>query len=268
MQKPTLIALFCGLLAQHAAIAQDTTWFNATSRATTRDSATSFETIQKTDSGWMVMDYYLSGAIEMTGPYVDEAMKVRQGVFRWYNEKGVVTHLRGYSGGKSSGTETLYDDDGHELLSGENKEGWPEGLWIAYYPSGKIAGKATFTRGRQVSTASLFNEDGSPNPDTVFRRDAEYPGGSAKLQRFLYNNLRYPDYAVRNRIEGVVVVKFHVSKEGHINDLVVIRSAGKLLDAEALRVIRHMPDWSPAVICGVRRSSYERQPVVFSMKGF
>ncbi len=77
--------------------------------------------------------------------------------------------------------------------------------------------------------------------------------------------VRYPDSAVVYEIEGTVMTQFVVTKTGKVSDLQVINSANKYLDAEALRVMRLMSDWEPAIIGGIPVEAYEKQPIVFHL---
>jgi TonB family protein len=141
------------------------------------------------------------------------------------------------------------------------------GEWTAFFPSGKLAAKVVYQADKRVSTL-LYREDGSRNTkDTVFERDSEYPGGPSRFLYFLGKNLRYPDSAVVYEIQGTVHVRFHVSKEGKVSNLIVEQSANPYLDAEALRVLALMKDWEPAILAGVPVESFRMQPVVFSLNG-
>jgi len=73
----------------------------------------------------------------------------------------------------------------------------------------------------------------------------QMPAFPGDLMSFLAKNLRYPDAALENGIDGKVIAGFVVRKDGSITDLRVVRSAGKDLDDEVLRVIRLMPAWIP-----------------------
>lgn len=73
----------------------------------------------------------------------------------------------------------------------------------------------------------------------------EYPGGNAKLMEFLAKNIHYPMSAMENGIQGQVIVKFVVDKDGSIVDPKVVRSVDPACDKEALRVIKSMPKWKP-----------------------
>ena len=73
--------------------------------------------------------------------------------------------------------------------------------------------------------------------------EPQYPGGEAVLNDFLRNNLVYPIEALKNREHGKVYVQFDVNEDGSISNIVIARGVSYLLDQEAIRVIRKMPNW-------------------------
>lgn len=73
----------------------------------------------------------------------------------------------------------------------------------------------------------------------------EFPGGNRALMKFLSNNIQYPAIAKENGIQGRVICSFIVMDDGSIRDLYVERGVDPSLDAEAMRVLRLMPDWKP-----------------------
>ena len=75
---------------------------------------------------------------------------------------------------------------------------------------------------------------------------AQFPGGEAAMVRFLSQNVKYPDAAQQNGIEGVVMVSFVVTSKGAVTQIKVEKSVDALLDAEALRVIKMLPTFKPA----------------------
>jgi protein TonB len=77
-----------------------------------------------------------------------------------------------------------------------------------------------------------------------------YPGGIKALHDFLFANVKYPDSCVDGCIQGRVVVSFIVNPDSTCSDFKVIQSVDPLLDAEALRVLKLMPKWSPGRIDG------------------
>lgn len=80
---------------------------------------------------------------------------------------------------------------------------------------------------------------------TVVEVMPEFPGGQGALLKFLATNVRYPESAVKNGIEGRVSCSFVVGKDGAISEAEVIRGVSPELNEEALRVINSMPVWSP-----------------------
>lgn len=93
----------------------------------------------------------------------------------------------------------------------------------------------------------------------------EYPGGQKALFAYLSENIRYPQIAKENKIEGRVIVGFVVEKDGSISNVEVVRSVDPSLDKEALRVIKSMPRWKPGKIRGKPVRVKYRVPVNFKL---
>ena len=77
-----------------------------------------------------------------------------------------------------------------------------------------------------------------------------FPGGEAALYRFLSSHIRYPEDALRQKVEGKVFVRFVIQEDGSITDLQIRKGIGFGCDEEALRVIRMMPRWLPGELAG------------------
>jgi periplasmic protein TonB len=101
--------------------------------------------------------------------------------------------------------------------------------------------------------------------DNVFVKveiESLFPGGPAAWQRFLYKNLRYPQDAQDQGIQGFVTVQFIVDKEGNVSDVQAV-DGPRELQAEAIRVIRKSGKWTPAIQNGQPVKSYKKQPIGF-----
>ena len=79
----------------------------------------------------------------------------------------------------------------------------------------------------------------------VVEEQPMFPGGMQELMTFLQTSIRYPKEAQERGLQGRVIVQFVVNKDGSICDEKVVRSVDPQLDAEALRVVRSMPNWTP-----------------------
>ena len=73
----------------------------------------------------------------------------------------------------------------------------------------------------------------------------QYPGGPNEMMKYIQENIKYPQSAKANKIEGRVYVTFVVEKDGSITNAAVMRGIDKECDAEALRVVASMPKWTP-----------------------
>lgn len=73
----------------------------------------------------------------------------------------------------------------------------------------------------------------------------QFPGGEEGLVKFLKDHIQYPPEAVKNNIQGRVVLQFVVEKTGRVGTVKVVRSVDESLDREAVRVVKSLPDFVP-----------------------
>ena len=100
----------------------------------------------------------------------------------------------------------------------------------------------------------------------IYQTMPAFPGGQKALSEFLSENVKYPEEAKKNGIEGRVIVQFVVDKDGSIGKVKVIRSGGdKSFDNEAIRVIRTMPNWKPGTKRGKNVRTTFRMPINFRL---
>ena len=93
----------------------------------------------------------------------------------------------------------------------------------------------------------------------------EYPGGMQAMIEFLQTNMKYPEDAAKQKVEGRVMVQFVVETDGSVTDVHVAKQVFPSLDAEAIRVVQAMPRWTPGKDKGkVVRVKYNL-PIVFRM---
>ena len=101
---------------------------------------------------------------------------------------------------------------------------------------------------------------------TVVEVMPEFPGGQGALLKFLATNVRYPESAVKNGIEGRVSCSFVVDTDGSLKNIEVIRGIDPSLDREAVRVIREMPKWNPGVQNNMAVAVKYTVPVTFRLQ--
>lgn len=93
-----------------------------------------------------------------------------------------------------------------------------------------------------------------------------FPGGESAMQKFVADNLKYPESAQKAGVQGRVTVRFIVGKTGEISDVRVIRGIDPECDAEAVRMIQSMPKWTPGKQNGIAVPVYFTLPIVYRLK--
>jgi TonB family protein len=99
--------------------------------------------------------------------------------------------------------------------------------------------------------------------DSVPYVEASFKGGKQAWLTYLMKNIRYPTLAIIQKIQGRVLVDFDVSATGKVSNVQVIKSIDRLLDNEAMRLIKVSPDWIPATRDGKYVDSHKQQPITF-----
>jgi len=111
--------------------------------------------------------------------------------------------------------------------------------------------------GIRANTSCLgINELKQVNDTTIdcfIEKMPEYKGGESAINKFIYKNLVYPK---ESHAEGKVYVRIVVSEKGIVKEAEVLRSLDPYCDKEALRVVRLLSDWTPAVMNGVNVPCY------------
>ena len=82
-------------------------------------------------------------------------------------------------------------------------------------------------------------------PFDVVEQMPSFPGGKEALMKFISENVKYPKEAEEKGLQGRVVVRYIIEKDGSISEVEIAKSVNEYLDAEAIRVVNAMPKWIP-----------------------
>lgn len=93
----------------------------------------------------------------------------------------------------------------------------------------------------------------------------EFPGGMSALQEYIRDNIHYPETALRDNVQGRVIIQIVIMEDGTPTQVQVTRSIDPRLDEEAIRVIRSMPRWSPGKQQGRTVKVKYTLPVTFKL---
>ena len=78
--------------------------------------------------------------------------------------------------------------------------------------------------------------------------EAEFPGGYKAWEKYVLDNLIYPELAIENGECGIVYVTFIIEKDGSVSSATIRKGVSRLLDQEAKRVIKNSPKWIPGKV--------------------
>lgn len=116
-----------------------------------------------------------------------------------------------------------------------------------------------------TSLLAQTTENSGDKPVYSVEQMPQYPGGDEALLKFIKENLKYPKEAAEGGVEGRVVIRFVVSREGVVTDVTVVRSLNAVCDQEAMRVVKMMPTWTPGKSNGRNVPVYFTLPVVYKL---
>jgi len=103
-------------------------------------------------------------------------------------------------------------------------------------------------------------------PYIIVQEMPEFPGGNEALLKYVGENLKYPQDAQDNNIQGKVTLKFVVNPDGSVDRIEVLRGVDPLLDNEAVRVVKSLPKFKPGKQSGVAVPVWFTIPVIFQIK--
>jgi periplasmic protein TonB len=101
----------------------------------------------------------------------------------------------------------------------------------------------------------------------VVEQTAMFPGGYQALNKYLRDNIKYPQQAKETGTQGKVFLTFVVEKDGSITDIKILRDIGSGCGEEAIRVVKSMPKWTPAKQRGKTVRQQFNLPVSFALQG-
>ena len=117
------------------------------------------------------------------------------------------------------------------------------------------------------SLYDLSKDDDNVDDDIVYTAWMlnEQPQFDGNINEYYQKNIKYPQDALRNNVEGTVWVDFVIEKDGSIDNVTIFRSVSPELDAEAKRVILNMPKWIPGKQMKKTVRVKMRQPINFAI---
>ncbi len=93
----------------------------------------------------------------------------------------------------------------------------------------------------------------------------QFPGGNQAMYKFIAESIKYPEAAQRANVTGIVIAKFVVDRNGNLLNPLIMKGIGFGCDAEVIRVIKSMPQWTPGIKDGKPVNTWFSLPVTYML---
>ena len=174
--------------------------------------------------------------------------------------------LLAFANPKSVAAVVTVDDQQNRVV--QSAEQSPELVLVGMHPD-QAAEVEVAPQADEAKTEVQTPEEVAPQSKKVYEsveQMPEFPGGVVEMMKFLQMNIKYPPEAAKNDIEGRVVVQFIIDETGQVGDVQVVRSVDEELDAEAVRVVKSMPKFTPGHQDGKAVAVWYTLPISFKLQ--
>ena len=101
--------------------------------------------------------------------------------------------------------------------------------------------------------------------DSIAEKGAVFTYQGKNMQTFIYENLEYPEEALLNGIEGISYIGVTIGADGRMRDASIWKPTNPILDKAALKVVKKMKKWQPAIKDGQPIETKRVSPINFSL---
>lgn len=206
--------------------------------------------------------WYKNGQLKSQTSYINGSENTKNN--SWY-ESGKLESEENFVSGKQEGKSYNWYENGQLKSECNYSNGQYDGEIITYWPNGQIKRKDQYLKGKYENG---FCHDSLGNEVKHFEIEVmpQYKGGEKQLLKEISNNLNYPINSRDAGIQGRVIVRFAVDKNGDITELEVLAGINEELNLEAIRVIRTLKKFEPGRYDGEIVKVYYMIPVAFNLR--
>lgn len=212
----------------------------------------------------IVRTYTILGRLEREVQYSSIKAKTKHGMYRSYNDSGILVTQWNYDHDSLEGPFYHFYDSGNRHVVGKYASNELHDSLYTWYENGAVRRKDVYNNG-QLLVGKCYTETGADTTYFPFEVVAAFPGGHQAMSRWIGRQIRYPEDAIENNISGKVYVRFIIEKDGTITNIYIERGVSPSMDQEVIRVVNEMPKWEPGWFDGRLVSSAFRLPVNFQL---
>ncbi len=244
-----------------------------------------------------------AGEKELKTTFLSVLTKKEEGVFInriFYPELDQITSFQTYSSSNMrtlNGKSISWWDDGIKRSEGEYLNGKKEGIWKTFNKKGVLTAETNYIKGKKDGKFTQFDEESKiinegvhkndeiiseSNTKPKIEKDFKFPlfancdhlnteeekkaCADQKLLQYVYKNIKYPQEARENGVQGSALVEFYIEVDGSITEIKVIKGICKSIADEVERVCKTMPNWyRPGEEEGVQKRTKFTLPVKFRL---
>jgi TonB family protein len=188
----------------------------------------------------------------------------RHGQNKRYDDSGALSSLYHYEFGELNGSFAHYHTNGNVKIKGAYFRNELMDSLYSFYESGTYRRKDFYLNGKLVS-GNCYKESQEDTVHFAFDVEASYYGGTDSMQRWIQQNLVYPQDAIEFNEQGRVYVSFIIEKDGSVSTVRIERGVSQSIDQEVKRLISAMPKWVPGEFDGYKTRTKMRLPINFTL---
>jgi TonB family protein len=131
-----------------------------------------------------------------------------------------------------------------------------------------VGGNNSTTAATSIVATPTTSQPFEIQKDSIYQKPevmAQFPGGEKALLEFIFKNLKYPEEARKNGIQGRVIIRFCVTSKGAVDQVMILKKVHPGMDAEAVRVVKMLPEFVPAKDKGKPVSVWYVLPIEFKL---
>lgn len=207
--------------------------------------------------------FYQDGNVLEEGEY-DKGYKV--GEWNYYYTNKQLSEKVVYSWDKLHGLFKSYWDNGQLKSDGVYLNEKKIGVWRTFYKNGNLAIKESHNEQGEVTGGIYFDKEKKALAHLSAIELPSYPGGLTAFDTYVKKEMKYPTYALRNKIQGTVIISFIVTLEGKVIDVAALSNRNSSIDLEneAIRLVKTSGKWIPGKELGETANLRRVVPIKFS----
>jgi hypothetical protein len=222
-----------------------------------KDAAYVMRPYRENDSVYICRYYHKNGPLAKWETYKDSSLEIPNGVFGWYNDKGVIDSIGRIQNYKKAGVWSTFNSDGESIMEKFYKNGRLE-------KTVNIKAKTVDYYDGHSETLKEYQEKQKADDLAKGKHiKAEFPTGVNGWVKFQENFLKDFSEKYQPKTPEKVFFSFDINEKGVVCNGFILNSVNWSVDSQILNLLRSSPNWKPASINSENVFYHHKQSLVF-----